>query len=381
MSHSTRLPRLRLLPPERSLGWVPYAWVVYLGAFFIEPIIRGWDPEYWGVTIIGAVVFLVSYFRGYWERGTRLVAIIGFQVALGIGFSLMNRGASVFFVYAAAFAGMLDRPRDAVRLVTLITAMGAATAWGVDAPLYYWITAVVFTPLIGGVNVHFRQVEKVNAGLRRAHEEIERLAAVAERERIARDLHDVLGHTLSLIILKSELASKLFDTNPSRAAREIRDVEQVARTALAEVRETIRGYRTTLDGEVAQARALLDAAGIRAEIAVALTTPDATRDQVLAFVLREGITNVVRHSGANGCRVYVEETARECTLSIEDDGSGATLTEGSGMRGMRERVAAAGGTLNYDASAGTRLTVTLPSAGGGVVGEQLPPAGPMQRVG
>ena len=380
MPNPNRLRGLGLLPPERSLGWVPYAWVVYLGAFFIEPVIRGWDAAYWTATIVGAAVFLASYFRGYWERGARLLAIIAFQVALGVGFSPVNRGASVFFVYAAAFAGMLDRPRDAIRLVTLITAIGAATAWGVDAPLYYWITAVVFTPLIGGVNVHFRQVEKVNVGLRRAHEEIERLAAVAERERIARDLHDVLGHTLSLIILKSELASKLFDTNPSRAAKEIREVEQVARTAMADVREAIRGYRATLDGEVAQARALLDAAGIRAEIAVALTTPDATRDQVLAFVLREGITNVVRHSGAGVCRVHVEQTASGCTLAIEDDGSGATLTEGSGMRGMRERVAAAGGTLSYDASAGTRLTVTLPSVRGVPDGRLSPPTA-MQRVG
>ena len=362
------------------MGWVPYVWVVYLGSFFIEPIIRGWDAGYWTATIVGAGVFLASYFRGYWERGPRLVAIIAFQVALGIGFSPVNRGASVFFVYAAAFAGMLDRPKDAIRLVGLLTSIGAATAWAVDAPLYYWITAVVFTPLIGAVNVHFRQVEKVNAGLRRAHEEIERLAAVAERERIARDLHDVLGHTLSLIILKSELASKLLDTNPSRASKEIREVEQVARTAMAEVRETIRGYRTTLDGEVAQARALLDAAGIRAEIAVALTSPDATRDQVLACVLREAITNVVRHSGAAVCRVHVEQTASGCTLCIEDDGRGVTLSEGSGERGMRERVAAADGTLSYDASTGTRLTVTLPSVGG-VPGEHLPTPGPMQRVG
>ena len=372
--------RFRLLPPERALGWVPYAWVVYLGSFFIEPIIRGWDAAYWAVTIIGAVVFLASYFRGYWEHGARLVAVIGFQVALGVGFSPVNRGASVFFVYAAAFAGMLDRPKDAIRLVALITAIGAVTAWAIDAPVYYWITAVVFTPLIGGVNVHFRQVEKVNVGLRRAHEEIERLAAVAERERIARDLHDVLGHTLSLIILKSELASKLLDTNPSRASKEIREVEQVARTAMAEVRETIRGYRTTLDGEVAQARALLDAAVIRADVAVTLTAPDPTRDQVLAFVLREAITNVVRHSGAAVCRVLIGQTASGCTLSIEDDGRGATLSEGSGVRGMRERVAAAGGTLSYDASTGTRLTVTLPSAGD-VPGEQLPAPGPIQRVG
>jgi len=353
--------RLRLLPPDRSLGWLPYAWLVYLGSFFVEPVVRGWDAGYWAATIVGTLVFLVSYFRGYWERGARLVAIVSFQMALGIGFSPVNRGASVFFVYAAAFAGMLDRSRDAIRLLAAITAIGAVTAWVVDAPLFYWITVVVFPPLIGGVNLHFRRVEQANAALRRAHAEVERLAAVAERERIARDLHDVLGHTLSLIILKSQLASKLADTNPSRAAKEIREVEQVARTAMAEVRETIRGYRTTLDGEVAQARSILEAAGIRAEISVELTTPDASRDEVLAFALREGVTNVVRHSGATICRVRVSQAEDGCTLTIDDDGRGGAIgSEGNGVRGMRERVVAGGGVLTYDGSAGTCLTVTLP---------------------
>jgi len=355
--------RFHLLPPGRGLGWIPYAWIVYLGSFFIEPIVHGWNPGYWAVTVLGAVVFLASYFRGYWEHGPRLVAIIALQVALGIGFSPFNPGSGVFFVYAASFAGELDRPRVALWLVALVTAIGATTAWLIGAPPYYWVSAVVFAPLIGGVRSHFHQQEIANAGLRRAHTEIERLAAVAERERIARDLHDVLGHTLSLIILKSELASKLSVNDPARAAKEIREVEQVARTAMADVRQTIRGYRTTLDAEVTRARALLETAGIPGEFSVELTSPNADRDEVLAFVLREGVTNVVRHSEATVCRVRVEQSDDGCTLTIHDNGRGALSSEGSGVQGMRERVKAAGGTLAYQASAGTRLTVTLPVAG------------------
>ncbi len=363
MPNAAEPRRFRLLPPEPGIGWIPYAWLVYLGSFFIEPIVRGWKPGYWAVTIAGALVFLASYFRAHWERGPRLVAIIAFQVALGVGFSPFNSGAAVFFVYAASFAGQLERPKAGLWLVALVTAVGATMAWLLHAPPYYWVSAVVFAPLIGGVKSHFHQQEKANAGLRRAHAEIERLAAVAERERIARDLHDVLGHTLSLIILKSELASKLSARDPERAAKEIRDVEQVARTAMAEVRETIRGYRTTLDAEVTRARALLETAGIPGEFSVTLSAPNADRDEVLAFVLREAVTNVVRHSEATVCRVHVEQSSDACTLTIHDDGRGAELTEGSGVRGMRERVSAAGGTLAYQASAGTRLTVTLPVAG------------------
>jgi two-component system sensor histidine kinase DesK len=121
--------RFRLLPPEPGLGWIPYAWIVYLGSFFVEPIVRGRDLGYWAVTIVGALVFLVSYFRAHWERGPRLLAIIAFQVALGIGFSPFNSGAAVFFVYAASFAGQLDPPKAGLWLVALITAIGATTAW------------------------------------------------------------------------------------------------------------------------------------------------------------------------------------------------------------------------------------------------------------
>jgi len=362
MPSAPELSRFRVLPADRSLGWIPYAWLIYLGSFFVQPVIQGWGPVPWTATIVASLAFLVSYFRGYWERGARLVVIVAFQAALGISFSWVNSGSAVFFVYAASFAGRLDRAKDAARLIVAVTAIGGLAAWLAGAPGYYWITTLVFAPLIGGVNLHFHQVEKANAGLRRAHAEVERLAAVAERERIARDLHDVLGHTLSLIILKSQLVSKVLEHDPSRAAREIHDVEQVARKAMTEVRETIRGYRATLDHEVSQARALLEAAGIHGEFSVELSTPSAARDEVLAFVLREGVTNVARHSGATHCRVRLEESNGGCTLTIEDDGQGAVLPQGGGIRGMRERVAAAGGTLGYEASSGTHLTVTLPPA-------------------
>lgn len=353
-------PRFRLLPEKRTLGWVPYAWLIYLGTLFVQPILERWHAALWLATIAGTLAFMVSYFRGFWERGARLVAIVAFQTALGIGFSWINNGSAVFFIYAASFAGQLNRPRKAAQLIAAITAIGAAMAWLVGAPLYSWVATLVFTPLIGGINLHYRQVENANASLQRAHAEIERLAAVAERERIARDLHDVLGHTLSLVILKSQLASKVIEHDPVRAAKEIREVEQVARTAMSEVRETIRGYRATLDHEVAQARALLEAAGIKGEFTVELTSPNADRDEVLAFVLREGVTNVARHSGAGTCRIRVEESSTGCVLTIDDDGRGAVLAQGSGLRGMRERVTAAGGTLALDVSSGTRLTVTLP---------------------
>jgi two-component system sensor histidine kinase DesK len=357
------------LPPNRTIGWTPYAWLIYLGFFFIAPLQRGRGAGDWALTIVGTVVFLAAYFRAYWERGPRLLALIAFQAALGVAFSPVNDGASVLFVYAASFAARLDRTRDALRVIAAVMAVAAGTAWATDAPGYYWVTALVIVPLIAGVNIHFTQVGRADAKLRLAQREIEHLAAVAERERIARDLHDVLGHTLSLIILKSELASKLAERDPQRAAREIRDVEQVSRKALGEVREAIRGYRATLDDEAARARSLLDAAGIRGEFDLRARPPDRARDEVLALVLRETVTNAVRHSGARVCRVVADASDAACWLVVEDDGRGAAALaarearEGAGLRGMRERIEALGGTLTVDASRGMRLTATLPVPG------------------
>jgi two-component system sensor histidine kinase DesK len=181
-----------------------------------------------------------------------------------------------------------------------------------------------------------------------------------ERERIARDLHDVLGHTLSLIVLKAELASKLTETDPARAAREIRDVEQVSRKALAEVREAIRGYRGTLEDEIARAGSLLRAGGIHAELAIQLLPMGRGAEEALALALREAVTNTVRHAAAATCTVRVSAAGGVCTLVVEDDGRGGIGAEGHGLRGMRERVEALGGSVVWECHGGTTLTVTVP---------------------
>ncbi|MBC7791229.1 MAG: sensor histidine kinase [Anaerolineae bacterium] len=362
--------QFRLLPPNTYLGWTPYAWLVYLPIFLIEPVVRTrlgrGSAGLWAITLAGVVVFLIAYFRGYWVGGRRMLPVVAVLVALAVGFSPVNTGSSVFFIYAASFAAQLPRARDAFRLILGITVIAAVSSWATDAPLYFWISSVVITPIIGGVNLHFAQIERSNAKLRLAQKENEHLATVAERERIARDLHDVLGHTLSLIVLKAELACKLADRDPQRAAREIRDVEQVSRKALQEVREAIRGYRATLDDELARARSLLTAASIRGEVSAVPVTLERAQEETLAMALREAVTNVVRHSGADVCRIQIASEDGNCVLDVEDDGSGIIVADGSGLRGMRQRVEALGGTVGLARARGTRgmrVRVTIPAAG------------------
>jgi two-component system, NarL family, sensor histidine kinase DesK len=354
-------PAFRLLPSGMSLGWLPYAWLIYLSGFFVVPILRGASRAEWIAMAGATVVFLPSYFAGYWVTGRKLLAVIGVQVAFGLVFSPVNPGAGTFFVYAASFAGKLEQRRDASRLILLITLIGVATSWGLSLPAWHWIFVAVCTPLVGAVNWHSMQVARTGARLRTANAEIERLATIAERERIARDLHDVLGHTLTMIVLKAELASRLADRDPRRAAQEIREVEQVSRQALGNVRDAIAGYRATWDDELARARAMLDTAGIRGEFFGSPAPVERGTEETLALAMREAITNVVRHARATACSVRVERHGDTCRLEVVDDGRGGALTQGNGLRGLRERVEALGGSVAWQGMQGTQLAVIVPA--------------------
>lgn len=359
--------RFPFLPRDAYLGWTPYAWLIYLPFFLIEPVLRtragvasAW---YWAGTVLGVAVFLVAYFRGYWVRDRALLAVIAAIAGLGVVFAPFNRGSSAFFIYAACFAAQLHPSGRAVRTILLITAAGLVTSLLTRPPTYFWLTSVILAPVLGMVLLHYAQIERGNRQLLRAQDEIMMLARVAERERIARDLHDVLGHTLSLIVLKAELAGKLASRDPQRAAQEIRDVELVARQALRDVRETIRGYRATFADELARARSMLRVAGIDCGARVDECALDRPREEALALALREAVTNVVRHSGATHCRIHLERGDEQYTLEVQDDGVGGALLEGAGLRGMRERVEALGGMLalaRAPDSTGTLLRVTTP---------------------
>jgi two-component system sensor histidine kinase DesK len=320
----------------------------------------------WIAHLAAAGVFVWLFLRGQWVGGRDLIPVVVVPLVFGVVFSPVNPGAYIFFTYAASFAARFERTSRAAAWIAGITVIGLGVAFAIDAPLYYWFGHGVFTPLIGAVNLHFAQVGRANEKLYAAHEEIENLAAVAERERIARDLHDVLGHTLSLIVLKAELASKLADRDPSRAVAEIRDVEAVSRQALKEVREAIRGYRPTLADEIARARTLLDTARIGATIETTLDATELkTRDgaeEVMALALREAVTNVVRHSGASRAtiRAWHEAPTGHAMLEVADDGRGTKRPEGAGLRGMRERVEAVDGCVTSTSHDGMCLTVAIP---------------------
>jgi two-component system sensor histidine kinase DesK len=354
------LKRIRLLPERSPHGWTPYVWLVYLSFFLVVAVLTD-TPRAWLFDGSAVAVFLVLYFRAFWLEGRALLPVLLGITAIGMMTAPHNVGASCFFIYAASFAGGLGAPRHGVKwLAALVIIIGLET-WMLRLSPEFWVAALVFSLIVGGPNMHFAEVRRKDLALVRAQEETERLAKIAERERIARDLHDVLGHTLSVIVLKSELAAKLARRDAARAASEMRDVESIARNALAEVRRTIRGYRgERLDTELAAARQALTAAGVALDADVADLGLDEGDERTLALVLREAITNVVRHAKATRCRVSAARLNGCVVLTVEDDGIGGEAPEGGGLRGMRARLAEAGGTMTRTGDQGTRLVFTLP---------------------
>ncbi|MDQ3281158.1 MAG: sensor histidine kinase [Acidobacteriota bacterium] len=355
----------RLIPHDRDLGWTPYAWLIYLAPFVLTPLYvpRYANPQGWALHIALTLVFLALYFRAYWVRGRQLIMVAAAMTLLGAIVWPFSFGAGSFFVYAAGMLGNLEPQRSAVKGVAAIAIFSAIQAIVLHRDPVNSAWPFVFALLIGGINIHFAQVGRSNARLRLAREEIEHLAKVAERERIARDLHDVLGHTLSLVILKSELASKLSERDPERARSEIRDVERIAREALAEVRSAVIGYRSGgLAAEVQHARNALNTAGVTLETNVTTSQLPPTHEAVLCLAVREAITNIVRHAGARHAQLSITVDNEVCTLTVADDGRGGNAPFGSGLTGMRERMDVLGGTVTRDGSRGTTLTVTLPMA-------------------
>jgi two-component system sensor histidine kinase DesK len=348
---------------DKDHGWSPLLWMLYLGFFFIDPILSHAVARIWLLDLAGAAVFLCLYLGLFAIERPNVLVHIGGMVLLGLLYQPINSGACTFFIFAAAMLPFcVDTKTAAVIGLATIGAIGGIEGLLLHINNWTLFYSALFPMIIGAGNTFFAERNRMNHKLRKANEEIEHLATVAERERIARDLHDVLGHTLSVITLKSELAGKLIDRDPARAGKEIREVEEISRQALSDVRDAIRGYRSKgLAAELVQAKSTLETAGLTVQCDAATTMKiPAVQESVLSLAVREAVTNVVRHAQARSCRMRLEQQNGSCRLEIHDDGLGGSSAEGNGLRGMRERVEMLGGTLERTNHSGTTLTITLP---------------------
>ncbi|MBW8368868.1 MAG: sensor histidine kinase [Arenimonas sp.] len=345
----------------------PWMGLVYLVFLFLPLMFWSGSPvRPWAVSAVAALVFLPMYFAFFRWRGLRQRALIPAVAALGLAVITVNPGGNTFVIYAFAMAGTVLPLRHALLAAGAMLVLTAALFFS-TLPLPFAVGYVAMVTVIGGLVlggvVLARARARRNAELRLTQDEVGRLAALAERERIGRDLHDLLGHTLSLVAIKSELAGRLVDADPQAAKRQIGEVENVARQALAQVREAVVGIRATgLQAELAATRLALLSAEVHLDQRRAPVALPPALESVLAMTLREATTNVLRHAQASRVDVELLHDAGELRLVISDDGRGGALQPGNGLAGMRERIAGVGGLLDIDSPAGggTRLQVTLP---------------------
>lgn len=304
-------------------------WLVFILVPVVSAVTNpGGEPGH-ALAIAGAALFTGAY---VWlvlilmdeGSGRRLYFLAAALLVLATALALIDRPSWGFlFSYVAACIGLVAPSSIGIAAVVGCGALAAASSLingGSGGSAIGWASSAIG---VGLLLVLVRDLRVRNQELREARAELARAAVTAERERFARDLHDLLGHTLSVIAIKAELAGRLLPERPDRAAAEVADVEQVARQALGEVRDAVSGYRRpTLDGELEGARMALSAAGIDAEFDRSPVALDPEVEAVLAWAVREGATNVIRHSGARHCQVKVRAGPADAAVEVLDDGIG-----------------------------------------------------------
>jgi len=340
------------------------------------------------VALVGLALFVISYTWVMWAHPVRSVLrraahvpryllLLAGLTALVLWLSVTYDHAFLWlFVGVSAIAGVTLPVRSAFLAVVVLTLLTLFVGVGISGGIAVadWLHILPLVLLVRGLGLDMIGIARLSSALREVHAaraELARMAVVQERLRLARDLHDLLGHTLSLIVLKSELARRLVEQEPARAAHEIHEVERVARQALREVREAVAGYRQPgLASELDGARQLLEAAGIDCQIEHSAGALPPGMDAVLAWTVREGVTNVIRHSRAHQCIIRVTGEAGCVRAEIINDGDRrpkhVTPREaGSGLAGLAERVRTYGGQIEAGPvhkadSGGFRLWVGLP---------------------
>ncbi len=339
---------------RRSPGGIRvFAALIWL-AFIVFPLLDAVgkrEPFVKHALIIGGAALFVAVYvsmvmtwRG--KRTTRLTVGL-FVVLLAVACLLTLTQDSTWgflFTYCAACAALVAPEGTGAYAVALCSTLAGGTSAIAGANGGTAVSYVASSAGIGLLMLVMSDLRLRNQQLNQARAELAEMAVAKERERFARDLHDLLGHSLSVIALKAELAGRMLTDRPFDAAHEVAELEQVARTALGEVREAVSGYRQpTLEGELAGARMALSAAGIVADVEQTRVPLDPAVEAVLAWTVREGATNVIRHSGARHCRLRVSASLTDAGVEVIDDGGvGETPSANGSVNGMSHRAVLGG---------------------------------------
>jgi len=361
-------------------------WLAYLIGPVVDLITRHYTPaeRAAGLAIIGAFCLIYVVLVPNWPSSPRyahagLAVLAALAAAACILFGGM--GAASLWIFVSSASGLLvANHRQAVRVVLAVSACYLLFCYTGHVAMTDFLSNLLPVTFLGLAMIGLRRQMQLTNELHRAREEVAQLAANEERLRLARDMHDLTGQSLSMITLKSELAARLLGRLPASADRdrardEAEQVAAVSRQTLKDIREAISGYRRpTLAVEIITARTALASAGIAARDDADLTllsgTFDLDTEAALAWCLREAVTNVIRHSGAKTCHISLARRGSTMELQVRDDGHGLIAdparpaAAGSGLRGISERLGAVGGALELrpDAHPGFCLIATVPAA-------------------
>lgn len=339
----------------------PWPWLILLVNYGIPWL---WVPPSERQLLLSALAltgFVLIYWRSFHQGSTALVLSIVTMVSIGIALIPVGGAWSVLAIYPAIQAARLRPQRWAVWAIPLCVAAFVIAGIVSGQPIAWWLPSLILPIVIGGAMLSRQAFYDRTRTLLATQEEVRRLAALAERERMARDVHDLIGRTLTLIALKADLLERLAVRDGRAAAKEAHSIGEQARAGFAEIRAALDGHSGgSLAGEIVASIAALEAAGIRANAhgETAAMPPDA--GAILAMTLREAVTNVIRHAEADRCTIELKRDASHLTLSVVDDGAATAIVEGNGLTGMRLRLAAAGGTLFIRTGAGTVLVASVP---------------------
>lgn len=367
---------------ERS-RWFPVLMLGWSVWIFVTPLYESkYFPDWLWPTVASYAAFLVLYWIAYYRSRRFVLACALGIAALAYATTPFNPGAQGYVVYACAFLSFCGGTRVAIAWMLGVLVPYVVVWLLIGWPNIYLFSTVLVSFMVGLLNIIMVQRMQADSALRLSHEEVRRLAATAERERIGRDLHDLLGHTLSLVALKADLAGKLVERDPQAARREIGEVARVSREALAQVRHAVTGIRAAeLAAELASAHLLLETDGVLLSYTLPEMPLPPELETVFALVVREAVTNIQRHARAQRVRISLACERQQAVLEICDDGRGGDIVQGNGLRGMCERLQALGGELRVDArrGQGTHLQARLPLphapqpvAAGGMPSDSVP---------
>lgn len=362
-----------LLPRNLNERFSPYVWLIYLPLFFVPVVFIHQAPMDLVWTFLALFAFLALYFHAFWVKGQNVIYHIVAITLVGTLIALVTPTASSLFIYAGAFCCRLSPFKYAITVLLALLVWITAISWFFNFESYFYIPGLVFTLTVGILNIYQRALHQNKQALILSRKETQRLAQVAERERIARDLHDLIGHTFSVITLKADLAGRLLnkgqDKDLDKARTEIKQLEEISRDALSQVREVVSGYRTSdLLSELANAKNVFGSVDIDFQyrfenIDEQQIKLDSASNKELAIVLRELVTNIIKHAKATQVSVTVKHENGKIILALQDDGQGFENIQhkGFGIKGIEERIQKLKGFVNI--KTGGHYTGTLSEIG------------------